>query len=64
MNTNEKQQIINKLDFALNALKEKVTKYKWQRSSLERVSILEGIKKLEYNISMYGWELFPESMGR
>ena len=64
MNTNEKQQIMNKLYFALNTLKEKVIKYKWQRSSLERVSILEGIKKLEYDISVYSWVLFPESMGR
>ena len=63
MNTSEKQQIMNSLFFEINDLKDKVAKYKWQRSTLERVRILEGIKKLENDISSYSWRLFPESMG-
>ena len=64
MNTSEKQQIMNVLFLEVNDLKEQVTKYKWQRSTPERVRILDGIKKLEHDISEYSWVLFPESMGR
>lgn len=63
MNTNEKQQIMNMLFLEVNDLKEQIAKYKWQRTSLERVRILDGIKKLEHDISEYSWQLFPESMG-
>jgi len=64
MNTSEKQQIMNVLFLEVNDLKEQVAKYKWQRSTPERVRILDGIKKLEHDISEYSWVLFPESMGR
>ena len=55
---------MNVLFLEVNDLKEQVAKYKWQRTTLERVRILDGIKKLEHDISEYSWVLFPESMGR